>query len=148
MVWSSGVTPAAVIRTRTLPSAKIGFGTSTSFRPLYPVAVDSTQVFATMPTRMMFSIPPLGELGVEIGMGEAALPPVLQHDDVTIAGTEFGMERSAPTAGGEALALVRPNLSWVHMLPPLVVAFVPKVQVGMAVLLQAPCEMNARCANP
>src|SRR5262245_18284099 len=37
MVWSSGVTPAAVIRTRTLPSAKLGLGTSTSFRLAYPV---------------------------------------------------------------------------------------------------------------
>ena len=48
--------------------------------------------------------PPLLELGVEIGIGEAALPPVLQHDDVAIAGAEFGMERSAPSTGGEALA--------------------------------------------
>src|SRR5262245_27565067 len=37
MVWSSGVTPAAVIRTRTLPSAKLDRGTSTSFRLAYPV---------------------------------------------------------------------------------------------------------------
>src|SRR5437867_336354 len=37
MVWSSGVTPAAVIRTSTLPSARRGLGTSTSFSPPYPV---------------------------------------------------------------------------------------------------------------
>jgi hypothetical protein len=49
-------------------------------------------------------------LGVEIGIGKAALPPVLKHDDVAIAGAEFGMELSAPTFGGEALALIRPNL--------------------------------------
>src|SRR5438876_11549061 len=37
MVWSSGVTPAAVIRTSTLPSARRGLGTSTNFSPPYPV---------------------------------------------------------------------------------------------------------------
>src|SRR5437879_13179112 len=37
MVLSSGVTPAAVIRTSTLPSARRGLGTSTSFSPPYPV---------------------------------------------------------------------------------------------------------------
>jgi len=52
---------------------------------------------------------------------------VLQHDDISIAGTEFGMELSAPTSGGEALASVRPNLGWVHMLPPNIVAFSPAV---------------------
>jgi hypothetical protein len=30
--------------------------------------------------------PPLCELGVEIGVGEAALPPVLKHDGVAVAG--------------------------------------------------------------
>src|SRR5713101_7075294 len=74
-----------------------------------------------------FLDPPLCELGVEIGIGEAALPPVLKHDDVTIARAKFGMELSAPTSGGEAVGLVRPNLGWVHMLPPLVVAFSPAV---------------------
>src|SRR5438093_5745592 len=57
--------------------------------------------------------PPLGEVGVEIGIGEAALCPVLQHDDVTIAWAECGMELSAPTSGSEALGLVRPHLGWV-----------------------------------
>ena len=52
---------------------------------------------------------------------------MLQHDDISIAGTEFGMELSAPTSGGEALASVRPNLGWVHMLPPNIVAFSPAV---------------------
>src|SRR5271165_3049175 len=37
MVWSSGVTLAAVTRTSTLPSTPRGLGTSTSFRPPYPV---------------------------------------------------------------------------------------------------------------
>ena len=36
MVWSSGVTPAAVTRTSTLPSALRGLGTSTSFRARTP----------------------------------------------------------------------------------------------------------------
>src|SRR6266850_523710 len=90
-------------------------------------AVPSMQVFATKPTRMIFSIPPVRELGIEIGIGEAALPPVLQHDDVAVARAEFGMELSAPTSGGKALALVRPNLSWVHMLPPNIFAFSPAV---------------------
>src|SRR2546428_6357887 len=37
MVWSSGVTPAAVMRTRTRPSATTGLGRSTSFKSPYPV---------------------------------------------------------------------------------------------------------------
>src|SRR2546426_11030887 len=36
--------------------------------------------------------PPLFELGVEVGIGEPALRPVLEHDDVAIAGAELGME--------------------------------------------------------
>jgi hypothetical protein len=52
-------------------------------------------------------------------LGEAALRPVLEHDDVPMVGAEFGVELSAPTSGSEALGLVRPNLRWVHMLPPL-----------------------------
>ena len=69
--------------------------------------------------------PPLFELGVEIGIGEAALCPVLKHDDVAMVRTKFGMELSAPTSGCEGLGLVRPNLGWVHMLPPFIVAFLP-----------------------
>src|SRR5574341_319092 len=72
-----------------------------------------------------FLDPPLCELGVEIDIGEVALPPVLQHDDVAIAGAVFGMELSAPTSGAEALGLVRPNLGCVHMAPPSIVAFSP-----------------------
>jgi hypothetical protein len=45
--------------------------------------------------------PPLLELSVEIGIGEAALRPVLEHDDVAGLGTELGMELSTPTSGGE-----------------------------------------------
>src|ERR1700682_978275 len=37
MVWSSGLTPAALIRTSILPAAAPGLGTSTSFRAPYPV---------------------------------------------------------------------------------------------------------------
>src|SRR5437879_4037537 len=47
MVWSSGVTPAAVIRTSTLPSARRGLGTSTSFSPPYPVN-DSARIALIM----------------------------------------------------------------------------------------------------
>jgi len=36
MVWSSGLTPAAVIRTRIRPAGTRGLGTSTSFRAPYP----------------------------------------------------------------------------------------------------------------
>jgi hypothetical protein len=57
-----------------------------------------------------FLDPPLFELGIQIGVGEAALRPVLKHEDVAMAGAEFGMELSAPTSGSEALGLVRPNL--------------------------------------
>src|SRR5467141_3029499 len=67
------------------------------------------------------------ELGIEIGIGEAALCPVLKHDNVPMVGTELGMELSAPTSGSERLGLVHPNLGWIHMLPPLVVAFSPAV---------------------
>ena len=70
---------------------------------------------------------PLCELGVEISIGEAALSPVLQHDDVASAGAKFGMKLSTPTSGGEALALVRANRGWVHMFPANVVAFAPAV---------------------
>jgi hypothetical protein len=66
-------------------------------------------------------------LGVKVGIGEAALPPVLKHGDVAMLGAELGMELSAPTSGGEALTLVRPNVGWVHMLPPNIVAFSPAV---------------------
>jgi hypothetical protein len=74
-----------------------------------------------------FVDPPLFELGVEIGIGEAALPPVLMHNDVAIARAEFGMELSASTSASEAVALVRPHLGRVHMLPPDIVAFSPAV---------------------
>src|SRR5439155_25616902 len=47
MVWSSGVMPAAVIRTSTLPSARRGLGTSTSFSPPYPVN-DSARIALIM----------------------------------------------------------------------------------------------------
>src|SRR5215813_11812596 len=205
MVWSSGVTPAAVIRTRTLPSARRGLGTSTSFRPPYPLNGSARMALIMTPpsfvkrlqhrrsasrrqqgqqllggqhrvrearpidlVRRLHALllegsgrirnqrdvvaqlhakarggfnagvrdqadedelldPPLGELGVEIGIGKAALPPVLQHHDVARMGAELGMELSTPTAGGEALALVRPNLGWVHMLPPYIVACLPAV---------------------
>ncbi len=50
--------------------------------------------------------PMLCELGVEVGIGEAALCPVLKHDDVASAGAELGMELSAPRSGGEAVDLV------------------------------------------
>src|ERR1700730_14471550 len=48
MVWSSGVTPAAVMRTRTRPSPGVGLGTSTSFRPPYPVN-DSARIALMTP---------------------------------------------------------------------------------------------------
>src|SRR3989442_4407381 len=70
---------------------------------------------------------PLCELGVEISINETALSPVLQHNDVASAGAKFGMKLSTPTSGGEALALVRSNLGWVHMFPANVVAFAPAV---------------------
>ena len=57
-----------------------------------------------------FLDPMLCELGVEIGIGEAALCPVLKHDDVAIAGTELGMELSAPRSGGGGVDLVPLNL--------------------------------------
>ncbi len=71
--------------------------------------------------------PPLFELEVEIGIGEAALAPVFKNDDVAIVGAEFGMELAAPGSGGEELGLVRANLGWVHVLPPVVVTFSPAV---------------------
>src|SRR5437016_8231241 len=48
MVWSSGVTPAAVRWTRTRPSTNVGLGTSTSFRPPYPVN-DSARIALMTP---------------------------------------------------------------------------------------------------
>src|SRR2546422_1708996 len=50
MVWSSGLTPAAIIRTSTLPAANVGLGTSTSFRPPYPVN-DSARIALITPPR-------------------------------------------------------------------------------------------------
>jgi hypothetical protein len=76
---------------------------------------------------MIFLDSPLLELRVEIGIGKAALCPVLEHDDVAMVGAEFGMELSAPTSRREGLGLVHPNLGWVHMPPPLEVAFAPTV---------------------
>src|SRR2546423_11102611 len=54
MVLSSGVTPAAVIRTSTLPSALRGRGASTSFRPPYPVN-DSARMARIIVELMVFS---------------------------------------------------------------------------------------------
>src|SRR2546427_12352386 len=48
MVWSAGLTPAAIIRTSTLPAANVGLGTSTSFRPPYPVN-DSARIALITP---------------------------------------------------------------------------------------------------
>ena len=39
-------------------------------------------------------------------IGEAALAPVLKHDDVAIAGAELGMELSANASGYEAIMRV------------------------------------------
>src|SRR5260221_3030605 len=74
-----------------------------------------------------FLDPMLCELGVKIGISEAALCPVLKHDDVASAGAELGVELYAPSSGGEALDLDPPHLALVHMLPPLVIAFSPAV---------------------
>ena len=52
---------------------------------------------------------------------------MLKHDDIPRVVTELGMELSAPTSGSEGLDLIRPNLGWVHMISPLVVAFLPAV---------------------
>jgi hypothetical protein len=52
---------------------------------------------------------------------------VLEHDDVAIAGAEFGMELSAPASGSEALSLVCPDLRWVDMVPSFIVALSPAV---------------------
>src|SRR6266446_6922104 len=60
MVWSSGVTPAAVMRTSTLPSALRGRGASTSFRPPYPVN-DSARMVLIIAELMVFSFSCLGE---------------------------------------------------------------------------------------
>jgi hypothetical protein len=47
---------------------------------------------------------PLFELGVEIGIGEATLCPVLMHDHVVIVGAEFGIELSAPVPAAKPWA--------------------------------------------
>src|SRR5258705_13062200 len=49
MVWSSGVTPAAVRRTRTRPSATTGLGRSTSFKPPYPVNESARMALISTP---------------------------------------------------------------------------------------------------
>src|SRR6266446_726088 len=54
IVWSSGVTPAAVMRTSALPSALRGRGASTSFRPAYPVN-DSARMALIIAELMVFS---------------------------------------------------------------------------------------------
>src|SRR5712664_3674734 len=55
MVWSRGVTPAAVIRTSTLPSARRGLGTSTSFSPPYPVNDSARIALITTPPFLAFA---------------------------------------------------------------------------------------------
>src|SRR5438445_13776383 len=57
----------------------------------------------------------LCELGVEISIGEAALSPVLPHDDVASPGGKFGIKLSTPTSGREASTLVRYTLESIHM---------------------------------
>src|SRR6267143_4825504 len=62
IVWSSGVTPAAVMRTSTLPSALRGRGASTSFRPSYPVN-DSARIVLIIAELMVFSFSCFGRNG-------------------------------------------------------------------------------------
>jgi hypothetical protein len=69
------------------------------------------------------------ELDVQIGIGEAALGPVLEQDDVAGLRTELGVEPSTPAAVRDPLGLFHPGLGRVHVMPPVIVAFAPAVVV-------------------
>src|SRR6187200_2858697 len=53
-----------------------------------------------------FLNPTLLELSIKIGIGKAALCPVLKHDYITFARTKFRMELAAPSSSSETPGLV------------------------------------------
>src|SRR5712664_805073 len=71
MVWSSGVTPAAVTRTSTLPSAPRGLCTSTSFRPPYPVKDSARMALITFAPSAALSSCMVGVRSVWISVRDA-----------------------------------------------------------------------------
>ena len=67
----------------------------------------------------------LAKLLVEVGVGEAALRPVLLGDDVARLRREVGMPFAAPFAAGEGMARHHRLLRRIGVLPVLVVAGFP-----------------------
>src|SRR6202011_3681614 len=67
----------------------------------------------------------LPELEVEVGVGKAALRPVLFHDNIPGLRNEVRMPFASPGSSREGLALLHGKLGGVRMLPPLIVAGFP-----------------------
>ena len=72
------------------------------------------QVFATKPTRMIFSIPRWVSWASRSVLAKPC-PQVLERNDIPGLGAELGMELSAPRSRGEAVALARANLGRAHV---------------------------------
>src|SRR5262245_34252752 len=65
------------------------------------------------------------QLHVEVGIGEAALPPVLPDDNITVARREIGMELASLRSLRERVAFHDAPLGGIDVLPALVVALFP-----------------------
>jgi hypothetical protein len=68
---------------------------------------------------------PLLKLKIEIGIGKSALRPVLFDDDVISVRHKIRVPFSAPRSFGERLQLLYQLLTWVRMIPALVIARLP-----------------------
>src|SRR5262245_46251281 len=65
------------------------------------------------------------QLHVEVGIGEAALSPVLPDDDVTVPRREIGMELTSPRSLREVMVLLDVPLSGIDVPPALIVPLFP-----------------------
>ena len=67
----------------------------------------------------------LFELLIEIGVGKAALGPMLLDDDVAFLGHEVRMPFTAPGSFGKSLPFTRGDLAWVRVSPLSVITRLP-----------------------
>jgi hypothetical protein len=82
------------------------------------------QVLASSPTTITWVIPSL-QPEIQVGVGEAALPPMLFGDDVARLRREVGVPFAAPFAAREVVLLHDASLGGVWMVPVLIVARLP-----------------------
>src|ERR1700730_2400510 len=65
------------------------------------------------------------QLLIQIGIGEAALRPMLLYDDVAVFGYKIGVPFAAPFAASERFSCHHGDLSRVGVAPALIVARLP-----------------------